>query len=87
MFQTQSTWPRWLVLIGLFTSFVTAAANATDQSGILQAAELGDLSQYRQLKAQGADLRALGASTHCCTWPRKLATRSWSERFSMMGFR
>ena len=59
MFQTQSTWPRWLVLIGLFTSFVTAAANATDQSGILQAAELGDLSQYRQLKAQGADLNAL----------------------------
>ncbi|MCB0253947.1 MAG: ankyrin repeat domain-containing protein [Anaerolineae bacterium] len=59
MFQTRQSWPQWLVLIGLLTSFVTAAGNQPDQSAILLAAEHGDLTQYRRLKAQGADLNAV----------------------------
>jgi ankyrin repeat protein len=59
MFQTRRTWPQWIFLLALVTSFATAAANPPDQLAIIQAAKQGDLAQYQKLRAQGANLDAV----------------------------
>jgi ankyrin repeat protein len=59
MLQTPRTWPQLTFFLGLLASFATGADNLLDQSAIIQAAKQGDLGQYQELKAQGANLHAV----------------------------